>query len=112
MKVRIYLVETNEFTLHAKLLIIREELLGYTTLIFEDLEYKDPDFKYITCTMFPNWDQEIMNIGDIGFLRIKYITAGKDTWFDGKNFIPYKYTNIQFLKFIKMRKQNKDLILS
>lgn len=102
-------METNEITLHAKLITYCTEYLGYVTLIFEDLEYKDSDFKYITCTMFPNWEHSSFNIGDIGFLNIRYISAGKDKWFDGKNFIPYRYTNIQFIKFIK---EKENLIKS
>ena len=104
-------VEVTEITLHAKLLVICPEELGYRTLIFEDLEYKDSDFKYITCVLFPNWNQRPIKIGDEGYLQIKYISAGKDTWFDGKDFIPYKYTNLQFLKFTKIKETKLDLIL-
>lgn len=105
-------MEVNELTLHAKLKVICPEELGYKTLIFEDLEYTDRDFKYITCTLFPNWTYTSMKIGDEGYLQVKYISAGKDSWFDGKEFIPYKYTNIQFLKFIKLNdNKNSELIL-
>ena len=34
-------------------------------------------------------------------LNIRYVEGGKDTWFDGQNLIPYKYTNVIFLKFIE-----------
>ena len=61
--------------------------------------------------LFPNWNQRPIKIGDEGYLQIKYISAGKDTWFDGKDFIPYKYTNIQFLKFTKIKETKLDLIL-
>lgn len=111
MMTLILFMEIKEITLHAKLLVITNEELGYKTLVFEDLEYKDPDFKYITCTIFPNWNQNPIKLGDEGFLQVKFISAGIDKWFDGKDFIPYKYTNIQFLKFIKNEKQNIELIL-
>lgn len=101
-----------EITLHAKLLGKCPEEMGYETLVFEDLEFKDSYYKYITCIKFPNWNQGLINIGDEGFLHIKYISAGVDTWFDGENFVPYKYTNIQFLKFIKLKEEpSVDLVL-
>lgn len=104
-------MEINEITLHAKLLAFCNEELGYKTLIFEDLEYKDLDFKYITCVLFPNWNHSPLKIGDEGFLQIKYISAGVDKWFNGNELVPYRYTNIQFIKFIKQNKENIDLIL-
>lgn len=105
-------MEIQEITLHAKLCVSCPEMLGYKTLIFEDLEYKDSDYKYIACVRFPNWSQSPIKVGDEGFLQVKYITAGKDKWFDGKEFIPYKCTNIQFLKFIKLQKKDSsELIL-
>lgn len=100
-------VEVNVITLHAKLRVACPEELGYKTLIFEDLEYSDSDFKYITCVLFPNWNQSPIKVGDVGYLQIKFISAGLDKWFDGKDFIPYKYTNIQFLKFV-LEKEEED----
>lgn len=104
-------MEVTDITLHAKLLVSCPEEFGYKVMIFEDLEYKNSDFKYITCTMFPNWNQGPIKVGDEGFLQIKYISAGVDKWFDGKEFIPYKFNNIQFLRFTKLKKENIDLIL-
>lgn len=107
-------MQLNVITIKAKLLVKCSEHLGYQTLVFEDLEYKDADFKYITCVKFPNWDCNLLTINDVGFLSIKYIEAGKDTWFDGNNFVPYRYTNIQFLKFIKIKESantNLDFII-
>lgn len=105
-------MEANTLTLHAKLRVQCSEELGYRTLIFEDLEFKDSDFKYLTCVLFPNWNQSPIKVGDEGFLQVKYISAGKDTWFDGKEFVPYKYTNVQFLKFVKTQTEgDEELIL-
>ena len=101
-----------EITLHAKLLLKHEEELGYKTYVFEDLEYKVSDYKYITCTEFPNWCHSPIKVGDEGFLHVKYISAGIDKWFDGKEFVPYKQSNIQFLKFLKCKEDNSELILN
>ena len=70
MMTLILFMEIKEITLHAKLLVITNEELGYKTLVFEDLEYKDPDFKYITCTIFPNWNQNPINILIFSFLNL------------------------------------------
>lgn len=104
-------MEVTDITLHAKLLVSCPEEFGYKVMIFEDLEYKNSDFKYITCTMFPNWNQGPIRVGDEGFLQVKFISAGVDKWFDGKEFIPYKFNNIQFLRFTKLKKENIDLVL-
>lgn len=98
-------MDTNEITLHAKLVAECSEGLGYKTLVFENLEYTDLNFKYITCVLFPNWNQIPIKLKEEGYLNVKYILAGVDKWFDGKEFIPYRYTNIQFLKFIKIKKE-------
>lgn len=104
-------VDVNELTLHVKLKACCPEEMGYKTLIFEDLEFKDPDFKYITCIIFPNWNHSSIKLEDEGYVQVRYITAGSDKWFDGKEFVPYKYTNIQFLKFVKIQEAVCDLIL-
>ena len=44
---------------------------------------------------------KLLIIDEIGYLNIRYVEGGKDTWFDGQNLIPYKYTNVIFLKFIE-----------
>lgn len=91
----------ESITIRAKLLAEHTDFMGYINYVFENLEAQEPDFKYIMCVRFPNWDQSLMSIGDIGYLNIRYVEEGVDKWFDGKDFIPYKYTNIIFIKFIE-----------
>ena len=91
----------EQITIHAKLVSEQTDGMGYTNYVFEDIEAKDNDFKYIMCVRFPNWEQGPINLNDIGYLNIRYVEEGVDKWFDGTNFIPYKYTNIIFIKFIK-----------
>ena len=88
-------------TILAKLLANELDILGYETYVFECLEEIRKDTKYLMCTKFPNWESKKINIGDIGFLSFIEIRAGVDKWFDGNQMIPYKYNNVQFLKFIK-----------
>ena len=90
----------EQITIHAKLVAEQTDGMGYTNYVFEDIESKDNDFKYVMCVRFPNWDQASFNIGDIGYLNIRYVEQGVDKWFDGKNFNFYRYTNVIFMKFI------------
>ena len=89
-----------EETIHAKLLTKDLDMMGYTTYVFENLEYDNWRDHYIMCVRFPNWDQKPFSIGDIGFLKVRYVEGGKDKWYDGKDFNFYRYTNVIFMKFI------------
>ena len=91
-------------TYHAKLVAKQLDCLGYTTFVFKNLDKSE----YIMCVMFPNWEQSYINLDDEGYVTVKYVEAGIDKWYDGKDFVPYKYTNIIFLKFIK-KEDNIDL---
>lgn len=89
-------------TILAKLLASESDPMGYTTYVFECLDENIiRQTKYIMCTRFPNWDHRKIEIGEIGFLNFFEIKAGIDKWYDGKNFIPYRYNNIQFIKFVE-----------
>ena len=102
----------EQVTIHAKLVAEQSDGMGYTNYVFEDLEATDPDYKYVMCIRFPNWEQGLISLNDIGFLSIRYVEEGVDKWFDGKNLIPYKYTNVIFLKFIEEKpKVSLDAII-
>lgn len=91
----------SKITYYVKLLAKTTDNLGYTTYVFENLEYTIPENKYIMCVRFPNWNQSIINLEDVGYVSIKYVEEGIDKWYDGVNFIPYKNTDIIFIKFVK-----------
>lgn len=82
---------------------MREDIDKYITYVFENIDSKNYLDKYIMCTQFPNWDSPKLHIGELGFVEIEEHIAGKDKWFDGTNFIPYKYTGVQFIKFIPIK---------
>lgn len=104
--------EINTITLHVKLMASVQEGMGYITYVFENLEYTNPDFQYIMCVQFPNWEGLPPKNGDEGYVSLRYIQAGVDQWFDGKEFVFYKYTNVQFLKFVPIQaKKPTTLIL-
>ena len=95
-------------TLHAKLEAKCTDGMGYTNYVFKDLEYTNYDYQYIMCVRFPNWEQTTFDIGDEGFVTIRYVQEGIDKWFDGEGFNTYKYTNIIFLKFIHLKPETKQ----
>ena len=97
----------------AKLLTSSTDFGGYITYVFEKEEYTSAYDHYVMCTRFPNWMHEHISIGDIGFLSYKEVEAGTDTWYDNESGmqIPYKYTGVHFLKFIKDTPTSKEIIL-
>lgn len=91
-------------TLKCKLLVKEDDILNYQTLVFKNLEINPPfGHQYIMCTRLPNWNHRELDIGEIGFLTYNEVIAGKDHWFcpETGQFIPYNYTNIYFVKFVK-----------
>lgn len=95
----------------AKLVAKQEDSMGYVTYVFECLDEEViKETKYIMCTRFPNWDHRKIELDEIGYLNFFEIQAGIDKWFDGTKMIPYNYSNIQFIKFIAKKDQNKYII--
>ena len=102
----------EEITIRARLTAIDSDICGYTTYVFENLEAKDYNSKYVMCVKFPNWNQSKIDIDDVGFLHIRYVKEGISQWYDGEQMHVYKYTNIIFLKFVKEQNQvNGDFIV-
>ena len=96
-------METKEITLHVRFIVASDDGMGYITYVFENLEYQDWRVQYIMCVRFPNWNQKYFEEGDEGYLTVRYVQEGVDKWYDGTELIPYKYTNIIFLKFIPIK---------
>jgi hypothetical protein len=85
-------------TAHGQLVAYKEEL-GYVTYVFKDLDTEE----YVMCTKFPKWNSEPIGIGDCGYIEYKEIIAGKDTWYNGSEQIPYIYEGCQFIKFVPIK---------
>lgn len=100
-----------EHTFRGRLVARADDGLGYINYVFEDLEYVDHDFQYTLCVRFPNWNQGVINVGDEGFVNVRYVKGGEDTWYDGKELIPYKYTNVIFLKFIPIKQKTEEFVV-
>lgn len=95
----------EEITLHAKLKAMYQDIGGYITYVFENLDFKDYEYQYIMCVQFPNWNQDPIEIGDVGYVNVRYVKEGISQWYDGEKMNVYKYTNVIFLKFIKEQEQ-------
>ena len=68
------------------------------------------DYKYVMCVRFPNWEQNIIEIGDEGFLHYKEIIPGVNKWFDGKEFVDYNsFEGFQFIKFVKKLPKKEEI---
>lgn len=98
-------METKEITYRVRLEAEDHDSMGYITYVFENLNCIDPDYQFIMCVRFPNWNQKAIELGDTGYLSIRYVIEGVDVWYDGKSFVPYKYTNLIFLKFVLEKKK-------
>lgn len=99
-------------TIYCKLLAKEHDIGGYTTYVFKNLDNAPFGHQYLMCTRWPNWEHRNLDIGEKGYLTYKEVIAGVDSWYDGKDFIPYNYTNIIFIKFVKENKDNlKQIIL-
>ena len=87
-------------TVLAQLVASETDSLGYITYVFKRLDESTEYTKYVMCVRYPNWNHRKINLGEKGFLSFADVRAGIDTWFDGKDMIPYNYDAIQFIKFI------------
>ena len=96
---------------HCKLVASCDDFAGYITYVFINLDLDNSE--YFMCVRYPNWEHPIVNLEDRGFLHFIEVEAGKDSYWNGKEFIPYNYTNCQFIKFIPEfnKRDNKDLII-
>ena len=102
-------------TLYCQLIVCEKDTLNYTTYVFKCLE-PNPTFghNYVMVTRLPNWCHRDLDIGEKGYLTYNEVVAGKDTWFcpETGQFIPYNYTNIYFIKFVKEEDNSKkDIII-
>lgn len=102
-------------TVYCQLIASETDCMSYTTYVFKCLECNIPfGHHYIMVTRFPNWDHREIDIEEKGYLTYNEVEAGKDKWYCSETgqFIPYNYTNIYFIKFVKETDNSKkDIIL-
>lgn len=101
-------------TVYSQLIASEADLMGYITYVFKNLENAPFGHNYCMVTRLPNWNHRDIEIGEIGYLTYNEVVAGQDKWFcpDTGQMIPYNYTNIYFIKFVKpVDSSKKDIIL-
>lgn len=101
--------------IHGKVIAKKNDILGYSNIIVENLDDAPFGHKYILTTVCPRWQSRIPKVGEVGYLEYSENRAGEDVWYDRyKNtFVPYNYNMFQFLKFIVEEKKDnsKDIII-
>jgi hypothetical protein len=104
----------NTLTVRCKLVASESDILDYHNLVFKILEENCPfGHHYCLCTVFPNWQSRIPEIGEIGYLHYDEIMAG-DTYYnrDTDSIMKYNFSNFVFKKFIKeVDSSKKDIII-
>lgn len=103
----------NTLTIHSQLLA-KEYDMGYQTLVFKNLDNAPFGHQYIMCTVFPNWESRVPEIGEKGYLTYDEVKGGVDKYFDrmDSTFKVYNFTNIIFNKFVKeVDNSKKDIII-
>lgn len=88
-------------TIKARLVASDSDGMGYTNYVFENLNFTGIDDQFILCVRFPNWNHANVNILDEGYVTVRFVEAGIDQWYDGREFNTYNYTNCIFMKFIE-----------
>lgn len=101
-------------TIKAQLVAKENDLLDYTTYVFKCLENNIPfGHHYCMMTRCQNWNHRDIDVGEIGYVEYEEVKAG-DTWFNPQTntYVPYNYTNIYFIKFVKEKdNSHKDILL-
>lgn len=71
---------------------------SYTVYVFQDLTNDE----FIMCSRCPNWQGDLPQLMQEGFLHYRDVVAGRDTYFDSSSgeFIAYQYTNTYFQDFV------------
>lgn len=101
-------------TIRCEILAKETDALGYSTIVVKDLDkFGGFGHSYCMMTILPNWQGYIPEIGDSGYVTYNEVNAG-DKWYcpETGQMIPYNYTNIYFVKFVKeVDNSKKDIIL-
>lgn len=102
-------------TIFAELIAFDKDIEGYITYVFKLLdEYSINKLQseYLMTVQYYNWVSDPINIGDIGYVKVKEVKAGIDQWWDGKQHNFYKFDDMIFYKFIPhITKSSTEVIL-
>lgn len=102
------------YTVKCKLLAAEHDILDYHTLVFKNLDTPCPfGHSYVMVTMFPNWQERMPDIGEIGFLMYDEVVGGVDSYYNREtdSIMKYNFSNFIFKKFVKEIDNSKEIIL-
>ena len=69
-------------TLLCKVVAKKNDILGYQTIVFKNLDPAPFNYRYIMTVVFPNWEGYIPNLDDEGFLTYDSVNGGSDEYYD------------------------------
>lgn len=96
----------------AKLIASNEDVNGYTTYVFKNLEPIDWLNEYIMCVKYPNWEGKLPEKNIVGYLQYTYIYAGTSYYnrlLDKED--KYQFSHIRFDKFVPEEKEIDNTIV-
>lgn len=103
------------YIVKCQLIAVEQDILNYYTLVFKVLENSCPfGHSYVMCTVFPNWQVRMPEIGEMGILMYDEVEGGVDTYYNRStdSIMKYNFSNLIFKKFVKEQADNsKDIIL-
>ena len=99
----------NTSTIKCKILAVENDTLGYQTIVCKNLDPAPFGHNYVMITRLPNWQSREVDIDEVGYITYNEVKAGEDKWFcpETGQYIPYNYTNIYFIKFVKEQDNSK-----
>lgn len=95
-----------------KLIASNEDVNGYTTYVFKNLEPTDWLNEYIMCVKYPNWEGKLPEKNIVGYLQYTYIYAGTPYYnrlLDKED--RYQFSHIRFDKFVPEEKEIDNTIV-
>lgn len=95
--------------LYVMYLTFKEDPGGYIQYVFKNLT----DGSYEMVTVLPNWERPILKVGEKGYLKLKEVIAGQDTWYDratGQNIL-YLFDGVYYQDFVPEKPAVPETIL-
>lgn len=97
-------------TVFGELVASKKDLEGYVTYVFkllDDYSIKEINSSYLMTVRYYNWQDDPVNIGDKGYVKVKEVKAGIDQWWDGTKNNYYRYDDVIFYKFVPYQDPNQ-----
>lgn len=94
-----------DITIKAKFICKKSGI--YSNYVFQDLDNN----AYLICTVLPNWDIDVINIDDIGYLTFEKAVRGESYLDKDLKTGVYKYSKYYFKDFVKETPNLENIII-